>query len=394
MSPSPPPTGRIVIVGAGIVGTMHAWFARRAGFEVVHLERDLRPRSATVRNFGLIWVSGRAPGDELDLALEARRLWEAIAVEAPGVGFRPDGSLTVARRPDELAVLHEVANAPEAAARQVEVLDPDATRRVNPALGGEFLGALWCRADAVVEPGLALGALRARLLAEDGYRFVGGRTAVHIGTGQVVDHTGEHHAGDLVLVCPGAEHAAGPMAELLEGAPLRRVMLQMCQTAPLGERLTTSVADGDSLRYYPAFDVPARASLDLAPEVVTRYAMQLLVSQRASGELTIGDTHHYDEPFDFACTEEPYDHLLTSLAALLGRPVPPVVRRWTGVYSQVADGAICWRHEPVRGVWIVTGPGGRGMTLSPAIARQTLTDHLDVSLEVDVAAAPPTGTDR
>ena len=365
-------------MGAGILGTMHAWFARRAGFDVVHLERDLRPRSATVRNFGLVWVSGRAPGRELDLAVEARRLWEEVAIEAPGVGFRPDGSLTVVRRPDELAVLEEVANAPEATARQVEVLDAEATRRVNPALRGTFLGALWCRADAVVEPGLALGALRTRLLAEDGYRYVGGRTAVSIEPGSVVDHTGERHVGDVVVVCPGAEHAAGPMAELLEGAPLRRVMLQMCQTAPLGERLATSLADGDSLRYYPAFDVPARTALDPAPEVVTRYAMQLLVSQRATGELTVGDTHHYDEPFDFACDEEPYDHLLASLTGLLGRPAPPVLRRWTGVYSQVADGAVCWRNQPAPGVWVVTGPGGRGMTLAPAIARQTLTEHLGI----------------
>jgi hypothetical protein len=27
----------------------------------------------------------------------------------------------------------------------------------------------------------------------------------------------------------------------------------MMQTGPLGERLTTALADGDSLRYYPAF---------------------------------------------------------------------------------------------------------------------------------------------
>lgn len=371
--------GRVVVVGAGIVGTMHAWFARRAGLEVVHLERDPQPRSATVRNFGLVWVSGRAPGDELSLALRARQLWEEVAAEAPGVGFRPDGSLTVARRPDELAVLDEVATAPEATDRQVELLDAEDTRRVNPALGGSYLGALWCRADAVVEPGLALGALRSRLLAADGYRYVGGRTAVTIGEGAVSDHTGERHSGDLVIVCPGAEHAAGPMAELLEGAPLRRVMLQMCQTEPLGIPLATSVADGDSLRYYPAFDVPARANLEPPGDLVTRFAMQLLVSQRAGGELTIGDTHHYDEPFDFACDEAPYDHLLDSLAGLLGRPVPRIVRRWTGVYSQVADGAICWRRQVAPGVWVVTGPGGRGMTLAPAIAEETLVDHLGLA---------------
>ena len=37
--------------------------------------------------------------------------------------------------------------------------------------------------------------------------------------------------------------------------------------------------------------------------------MQLLLVQRAGGGLTIGDTHDYDEPFDFAVDESPYDEL-------------------------------------------------------------------------------------
>jgi glycine/D-amino acid oxidase-like deaminating enzyme len=52
------------------------------------------------------------------------------------------------------------------------------------------------------------------------------------------------------------------------------------------------------------------------------------------------------------------------------------VRRWTGVYSQVADNQVCWRNQPTTGVWVVTGPGGRGMTLSPAIAEQTWAEHI------------------
>jgi hypothetical protein len=94
---------------------MHAVWAQRCGWDVVHLERDDEPRSATVRNFGLVWVSGRAAGEELDLAVRARDLWEAFATDAPGVGFRPDGSLTVVQRPDELAVLAEVAARRDAA---------------------------------------------------------------------------------------------------------------------------------------------------------------------------------------------------------------------------------------------------------------------------------------
>src|ERR1700734_669127 len=54
-------TERVVIVGGGIIGTMHAREACRRGWEVTHLEADPGPRRASVRNFGLVWVSGRAP---------------------------------------------------------------------------------------------------------------------------------------------------------------------------------------------------------------------------------------------------------------------------------------------------------------------------------------------
>ena len=201
--------------------------------------------------------------------------------------------------------------------------------------------------------------------------FHGGRTVVEIGPGYALDHTGQRHQADVVVVCPGAEQQ-GPMAELVRDAPVRPVQLQMLQTAPLDERLTTSLADADSLRYYPAFAVPALA--DLAPQapVAAAHGMQLLISQRAGGELTVGDTHAYDEPFDFATDEAPYRHLLERAESILGRPLPPVQRRWTGVYSQCLDEAICLRRQVGPGVWLVTGPGGRGMTLSPAIAEQTL----------------------
>ncbi len=95
----PVDTQRVVVVGGGVLGTMHALEACRRGWEVVHLEADAGPRRASVRNFGLVWVSGRAAGPELDLAVRARALWEQIAGDSPDVGFRPDGSLTVARHP-------------------------------------------------------------------------------------------------------------------------------------------------------------------------------------------------------------------------------------------------------------------------------------------------------
>ena len=155
----------MVIAGGGVLGTMHAVAARRRGFEVVHLEREAEARGASVRNFGLVWVSGRRAGAELDLALRARELWSELGAEVPGLGFRAAGSLTLAAGDVELALLKEAAARPDADRRGFELLDPAGVRAVNPALRGEFAGGLLGRLDAIVEPRQVLPALRGYLAA-------------------------------------------------------------------------------------------------------------------------------------------------------------------------------------------------------------------------------------
>jgi len=366
-------TQRAVIVGGGVVGTMHAVAARRRGFEVVQLEREAEARGASVRNFGLVWVSGRRVGPELDLALRARELWSELGAEVPGLGFRAAGSLTLATGDAELALLKEAAARPDADRRGFELLDAATVRAVSPALRGEFAGGLLCRADAIVEPRQVLPALRGHLEAA-GYTWLPGREVTEVAPNAVRDHTGAWHRGDLVILCPGAAHTGVAGRYLAQGA-VRRVRLQMMQTAPLAERITTALADGDSLRYYPAYDLPGRAQLPPQAAAAGRARAQLLLVQRADGGLTIGDTHEYAEPFAFDVDEDAYDHLRGRAEALLGGPIPQVRRRWAGVYSEVdpevAGHALYHRAEVEPGVVLVTGPGGRGMTCSPAIAEET-----------------------
>ena len=123
----------VVVVGGGIVGTMHAGEACRRGLRVTHLEADQAPRSASVRNLGLVWVSVRAPGPELTLALRSRELWEEIGSEVPGAGFRTWGSLTVAADEHELALMADVASLPDAVDRGLELLDRAGVRAAYPS---------------------------------------------------------------------------------------------------------------------------------------------------------------------------------------------------------------------------------------------------------------------
>lgn len=363
------PIRRLIVVGGGILGTMHAVQGIKHGFEVIQLERDVVPRGASVRNFGLIWVGGRASGAELDLALRAREMWGAIAKDNPRVTLRSSGSLTIARSGAELAVLEAAAAGSDAKDREFVLMDPDRARAINPALVGPFLGALFCGRDAIVEPRNVLAALRDRLREHEEYQWMPGRHIVDVRSHCVVDHTGAQYEGDLVVCCIGAR-TGGVLEEALQGAPLRRVRLQMLETKPFAHELSTALADGDSLRYYPAYGEVA-AKLPSQSPLAADWGAQLLLVKRMSGHLTIGDTHSYEEPFAFDISDAPYEHLLGVATALLGS-VPPVERRWAGVYCQVTDDDLLYfRKEIEPGVVIVTGPGGRGMTMSPAIAEET-----------------------
>jgi FAD dependent oxidoreductase TIGR03364 len=366
---------RVLVIGGGVIGTCHARQALKAGYEVIHLERDPLPSSASVRNFGLVWVGGRRSGAELDSALRARQLWSEIAEEIKSLTFRPNGSLTVVRNEAELKVIEESLLKGDAQQRQWEILDKDETEKINPALRGDYIASLWSPLDATVEPGEVLTSIRSSLLQNSRYTW---RSDIEItevlstdGGVLALGDSGEEFGADIAIVCPGADHST-LFKDQLQSAPLRQVYLQMMSTAPFDEELTTSIADADSLRYYPAYDVPALMDLQPQHPIAAENHMQLLLVQRKDGTLTIGDTHAYNTPFDFKLHEAPYEYLHNLASEIIGKKIPPIVDRWSGVYSQRIDGAICDRRFITPNIVVVTGPGGRGNTLAPEIAESTM----------------------
>ncbi|MFC4336721.1 TIGR03364 family FAD-dependent oxidoreductase [Salininema proteolyticum] len=368
----------IIIVGGGVVGTLQAWEAIDHGHNVVQIEREPEARGASVRNFGLVWTSGRDKGAESRAATRSRELWEKISLLVDGVGFRNCGSMTLARTDAEVAVAEAAAKDDEVGER-FTVLEPDEVRKVNPLLQGDFKAGLWCPGDAAVESRQALPALRAHMGATGRYRWLKGREVRDAGTGWVRDDQGRRHEGDQVLLCTGAWHS-GLVREMAGEIPVRRVRLQMMQTAPLMEKVSTAVANADSFRYYPAYRSPELEELvesEPQSDTAAAHRMQLLAVQRLDGSLTIGDTHEYEEPFGFDVTEDAYDELRREIESLFGRELPPTRRRWAGVYSQLADPdgeELLLRKEVVDGVWLLTGPGGRGLTMAPYFAHQSSLD--------------------
>jgi len=374
---------KVLVVGAGIFGTMHAYFALKAGHEVTLLERDPKPLNASVRNFGMIAVGGRAAGDELRVALRARELWGELAQQHSQLTFRPSGSILVATSENHLKVIEKVAQYPDASDRGWRALDRKQIMEINPAIRGESVtGGLHCSQDAVVEPDRVLGEVRSVMQENPRFEYLPGHDVVSVDESSngvrlaIRGGKGKEVSGEFAFVVPGADHSS-LFGEHLDSEPLRRVFLQMARLENPGVVLTTSIANFDSLRFYPGYRGEPIAELEPVRPLVQEMVMQLLLQQRVDGTLTMGDTHVYEEPFPHEMREDCYDLLLDEVESILGTR-PNITTRWQGIYSQNTADLICVRRKITPKIMLVTGPGGRGNTLSPAIAEASMKEMFDV----------------
>jgi glycine oxidase len=108
---------KVVVVGAGIAGLAVAWRLAQAGIAVELVERGLAGRGATWASAGMLAPVAEFGNDDGPLARfahAARAAWPAFAAEleeASGrtIGFRAEGSLTVARTPARAEALKTLA---------------------------------------------------------------------------------------------------------------------------------------------------------------------------------------------------------------------------------------------------------------------------------------------
>ncbi len=359
---------KVVVVGAGILGTWMAIHLVEQGHSVLHLERDNQPQSASIRNLGLIWISGREAGVELDTALSARERWSRQHALWPELPLRTAGSLTLAPTEADVAVLEAAAALPDATTRGFTLLShKDLLYRYG--IDAPTSLGLFCSLDAITEPRSVLTILRKRLSLDPNYRYRANAEVVycHDEELELIDHT--RIPFDYVFFATGVSDLRSLGFASTER--LTRTQLQMLQTAGHARTLPPAIADTDSFRYYPAF-ASLRPMLSPQEPIASRYGAQLLLAQRSDGSLTIGDTHEeYGSPFLDSVIET---HLVERARTVLGQEIASTTQRWQGVYSRLVPGdEDVYYSEQLRSnaTW-VTGLGGRGMTISPQAAYEAV----------------------
>ena len=372
------PSWDLIVIGAGILGTSHAYFAAKRGWRVLLLERGDWPGEASVRNFGTL-MAGSLTSEWRRRGMESIALYRELAPLA-GFDFYQSGSLYHVTTPVEAVVVEEFARLAPRDGCRCELLEPERAVALNPLLQREHVRlALFFPDDARIEPRGLFRRFIPWLTHSWPVRYRPGTVAVDVwasgGEACVRTADGTELHARHAIVCNGSDLRT-LFPDRFAAAGFQRCKLLMLRTVPQPQlRLPTTVASGLTLRRYPAFAIcPSWGLLSQEPVApgVLEAGIHILAVQDRDGSFVIGDSHEYASGDLSEILGSRLERLILSEARKLIQLTSwEVAERWHGVYSMPKDAEI-YRATMDGIIHIVTGIRGKGMTTGPAVARETI----------------------
>lgn len=374
----------VAIIGAGIVGLAHALAAAKQGAQVTVFERNMQAVGASIRNFGMVWPIGQPTGMLHDRAMRSRQIWQEVAAAA-GFAIETCGSLHLAYRPDEVAVLEEFMagrQSDDPVTQRQLLTAAEVPRKSTAAITDGLLTALWSSTECTVDPREAISKLPDYLTKRYQVNFKFGCAVTQIAHSHFVTG-GETWTADRIFVCSGADFET-LYPELYTNSGITKVKLQMMRTVPQPSnwRIGASLCGGLTLTHYSSFaDCPSLPALKTRIETETphfpRWGIHVMMSQNASGELILGDSHEYGltlDPFDRMEVNQYVLDYLKQFAQVLSFEL---AETWHGIYAKL-PGKTELILEPEPSVTVVNALGGAGMTLSFGLAEAVMQQYLNV----------------
>jgi FAD dependent oxidoreductase TIGR03364 len=341
----------------------------------VVIERGARAGGASVRNFGLVTVTGQDRETVWGRARRSREVWQEVAQEAD-IPIIHRGLWLAARRPESAALLDAFVRSDMA--EGCEVLTPQVALRRCPRLRTSGLrSVLWSPHELRVESRDAIPKLAEWLARAHGVEFRW-ETAVHAVDPPRLETSRGLVSAQAVIVCPGDDFVT-LFPEQLAAAQVGRCRLQMLRLESPGFELpATVISDLSLLRYGGFATLPAAGALRrrLAAEQpeYLGHGIHLIIVQGSDGSLVVGDSHHYetaaDEPF---AAEPAYALLLREYEAVTGEQAPAVRERWIGTYAVAGDRGLLV-ETPARGVRLVLVTSGVGASVGFAVGEEMIAE--------------------
>lgn len=360
-----------IIVGSGIIGLAFAYTLMHKGQRVLVLEQHGQPVSASVRNFGLVTVSGQPYCEPWEMAKRGSELWREVL---PRLNMAPvqEGCLLTARSAIGQQLLEEYRSTEPG--RECTLLTEQGLRDRFPYLADGIKGALFSPHELRLDSGgVVMGLIS--YLKERGVTFMFNCRVHEVSTGQVHCSAGRLSA-DRVVVASGTD-TRFLFPELWKAHSIKLCKLQMQRVRPaVPFLLPHSVMADYSYHFYAGFQqMPSAAALSEwfrqnHPELY-RHQMHLIAVQHSDGDLIIGDSHEYLDEIDPFEQEEIYALQMEALEGILGQRHYRTIQRWLGYYPWSLESQTIV-EEVGRDVTAVLVNRGKGMTISFALAEKTV----------------------
>ncbi|MBU1372627.1 MAG: TIGR03364 family FAD-dependent oxidoreductase [Bacteroidetes bacterium] len=365
-----------IVIGAGVVGLATARALAIRNYKVTIFERGGKATGASIRNFGMIWPIGQPKGKMLERALKSKAIWKTIANEA-NIWYKESGSLHLAYQEDELLVMQEFAATNEGI-RNTTILTAEETLKKSKIINPEnLLGSLFSADEMIVEARSAIHQVALYLEEKYEVSFYFNKAISKI-TYPKVYCGNEYFEADEIYVCSGSDFET-LYPEVFAKQPITKCKLQMMRMKGFYPNAddSPSLCGGLSMIHYAAFQ-EAKSLMQLKNRYEKDYAayikwgIHVMLSQNQQGEFTIGDSHEYGfdlDPFDKKYINDLILKYFKSFG-LLDSYEP--IQTWNGVYPKLTNGETELVLEPEKGVTIINGVGGAGMTLSFGLAEEII----------------------
>ncbi|QDU47857.1 TIGR03364 family FAD-dependent oxidoreductase [Gimesia panareensis] len=369
----------VIVIGGGVLGAFHAYFAMQRGWKTLLIERDIFPQQASVRNFGLIIPSAMPPGIWRDRALASCDIYVELTSQL-GVPLRRMGTQYLAHTAAEAQFLKQMSVAMQDSPCPAEFLTAEETIRSSCCLNPEFCsGSLYFPQDLQLDPDQFFRELINWIACTSDCDYLPKTTAVSVRERsshcQVKTADGRAFHAEHVIVCSGADLQTLFPEEYIE-RNVQYCKLQMLKISnPENRTLGTSIASPIALTRYPAFlntQFLQGITLDAPAAELQEHGIQIWMTQNQHNEFILGDSHAYsvDPPTERMSAE--VEELIINYARKMFVKLDfQVTDRWCGIYTEEKAAGLFHKQLGER-IQLLTGIGGKGMTTGPGLAKENI----------------------
>lgn len=355
----------VVVIGGGVIGTSVAYNLVKQGIEVLVIERDGLAEGTSGACDGFVILQSKSPGIHLEMAMESAKIYSTLSEELGcEVYYERPGGLILIETEEQLEVMKHIVEQQKQCGLDVEIVDGDKARNMEPTLSKNVIAAAHCPLDGHVNPiHTTLGFAQAA--QKLGVEFWKHTPATDIKTKDgriesVVTPKGEIKTKWVVNACGVWAPEIGRMVGL--DIPIIPRRGQTLVTEPLAPGVFKKVmlcARYIAIKHNPSI-------IEGTTDPGLKLGVGLSLEQTETGNILIGNNREF-VGYDRGTTFE----AATAIAGYVSRFVPflkdvNIIRTFAGLRPYTRDGLpILGPVEGLDGFIMAAGHEGDGVALAP-----------------------------